>query len=385
MGSWRAGSSGKRAGAVLALAASVLAAVPGAPVVAATTVTSAQVSASVDATNATARQCEKAVVDLETCNVSTRSSSPVQGASGNSTAMAETELVPEGPDDLAVSLFGTAGGSAVSSDTRSAFATGSAATQVAFDIDGPAVVLIRGTLDNSVVDEPACSRLRLSGPGTDLDLHAPGSRCPAGGSVAGSIDRALLLAAGSYLLRADASASATIPRDGGFGGARGRYDIDVEVRACDDTPTEGADTLCGGSGDDIIDALGGADVVMGAGGADTITGGAGDDILRGGDGGDDISGGLGRDLLVGGADSDRLDGGDGVDELRGEGGSDDLFGRAYGDLLIGGPGRDHMEGGAGADDLRARDGSRDSVLGGSGRDIGRVDRVDRVSSVEVRR
>lgn len=43
--------------------------------------------------------------------------------------------------------------------------------------------------------------------------------------------------------------------------------------------TGAADTLTGGSGDDVIRGLGGADRIIGAGGADTLSGGAGDDVF----------------------------------------------------------------------------------------------------------
>lgn len=74
-----------------------------------------------------------------------------------------------------------------------------------------------------------------------------------------------------------------------------------------------ADTLTGGSGDDLL---------AGNVGADTLNGGLGNDILLGGRGQDNLKGGEGVDLLLGGADDDTLDGGDGNDLLLGGAGTD---------------------------------------------------------------
>jgi Ca2+-binding RTX toxin-like protein len=45
---------------------------------------------------------------------------------------------------------------------------------------------------------------------------------------------------------------------------------------------------------------------------------------------------------------------------------------------------DTLDGGAGADTLFARDGARDLVVGGADRDTAAVDKVDRVTGVELR-
>jgi hypothetical protein len=44
---------------------------------------------------------------------------------------------------------------------------------------------------------------------------------------------------------------------------------------------------------------------------------------------------------------------------------------------------DTLDGGVGSDMFFARDGARDLVVGGPGRDTGTVDKVDRLTSVEV--
>lgn len=130
--------------------------------------------------------------------------------------------------------------------------------------------------------------------------------------------------------------------------------------------TAGDDVLVGTPGPDVIKGLGGDDVIHGLGDDDRLVGGAGADLLRGGDG---------RDVLVGKNGDDRLFGGAGRDLLKGRGGAD---------VLQGGDDRDRLEAGRGDDKVLARDGHRDSVHGGSGRDVTRIDRgLDRVFGIEI--
>ena len=91
----------------------------------------------------------------------------------------------------------------------------------------------------------------------------------------------------------------------------------------------GNDTLFGDDGTDTRDD--GADVLNGMGGHDLLRGGAGNDTLNGGDGRDTLYGGAGDDILLGGFGNDALDGGAGDD------------------ILVGGPGSDTMWGGSGND------------------------------------
>jgi Ca2+-binding RTX toxin-like protein len=58
-----------------------------------------------------------------------------------------------------------------------------------------------------------------------------------------------------------------------------------------------ADTLRGGSHDDVIRGYGGDDHLYGNGGHDEIYGGRGDDWIRGGTGWDTLTGGSGRDTF----------------------------------------------------------------------------------------
>ncbi|MCE1116558.1 immunoglobulin-like domain-containing protein, partial [Pseudomonas sp. NMI795_08] len=85
---------------------------------------------------------------------------------------------------------------------------------------------------------------------------------------------------------------------------------------------DGADTLLGGDGNDII---------FGQGGNDYLDGGKGNDILLGGSGNDTLLGGEGNDLLFGGAGNDTLIGGKGDDIMTGGTGADTFVWKA-GDL-----------------------------------------------------
>ncbi|KAA1378225.1 calcium-binding protein [Aeromicrobium fastidiosum] len=59
----------------------------------------------------------------------------------------------------------------------------------------------------------------------------------------------------------------------------------------------------GSSGDDVVTAGEGRDLVFGQGGGDSLAGGLGDDYLEGNDGADALDGGTGEDDLVGGGSS----------------------------------------------------------------------------------
>ncbi|MDP2087523.1 MAG: Hint domain-containing protein [Gemmobacter sp.] len=179
----------------------------------------------------------------------------------------------------------------------------------------------------------------------------------------------------------------------------------------------GADSLDGGTGDDLIHGEGGNDSIWGGTGADVIYGGLGNDTIRlgvdanadlayGGDGddvifsehtstavadtihgdagNDSITGAAGIELIFGGAGHDTLSGAGGNDTLHGDAGNDDLFGGdgndslfggADDDTLTGGVGNDVMEGGAGSDRfiLLANHGT-DTIIGGE--DSGDIDVVD---------
>ena len=99
-------------------------------------------------------------------------------------------------------------------------------------------------------------------------------------------------------------------------------------------PTQYADYLVGSdAAADIIDGLGGNDIIYGEAGNDVLDGNAGGDALYGGEGDDVLDGGAGNDDLFGGA---------GDDELRGGTGYYDRYSvtRRNGDSLDGGAGDD---------------------------------------------
>ena len=98
-------------------------------------------------------------------------------------------------------------------------------------------------------------------------------------------------------------------------------------------------------------------IYEGTDGADTVYGTGGDDLVSTGPGNDVVFGRGGNDLIVGGKGNDALYGGDGRDEIWGD---------------------------AGNDRIHARDRRSDRVLGGLGRDRAWVDpRRDLVKTVET--
>jgi len=140
--------------------------------------------------------------------------------------------------------------------------------------------------------------------------------------------------------------------------------------------TNGADTLNGGLGNDLIEGLDGDDfidagpnlpatinrpfpipgdgddTIFGGGGNDTITDIGGSDHIDGGDGDDLIVLGINaftgvndRDTVFGGAGNDTLNGfNNNINVLDGGSGDDILIGSQAGDTLIGGNGNDVLSG-----------------------------------------
>ena len=153
------------------------------------------------------------------------------------------------------------------------------------------------------------------------------------------------------------------------------------------TGTPDPDFIIGGAGNDVIDGLGGGDVICGGNGDggdaaaapdvddDQIDGGDGDDRINGGFGNDTIDGEAGTDMLLGDSGeptgfvstTDRIDGGDGND------------------TLMGGGDQDILRGQDGNDEIEAQDASRafiDVVIGGPGGDTCNADEDDDVSECE---
>jgi Ca2+-binding RTX toxin-like protein len=182
--------------------------------------------------------------------------------------------------------------------------------------------------------------------------------------------------------------------------------------------------LMGGSGNDLIEGLGGADYLLGGPGYDTVSysasavsvtvnltnqtasggdatgdvlsgfeaasGGAGNDVLIGdatvvgniltGNAGNDYFycyagadtayGGAGVDILLGGGDNDSLYGGDATDYIYGGTGTNQLFGDDGVDVMYAEGLNDTLFGGSGGDYLYAFPGAADTAAyGGDGNDI----------------
>jgi Ca2+-binding RTX toxin-like protein len=82
--------------------------------------------------------------------------------------------------------------------------------------------------------------------------------------------------------------------------------------------------------DNISNAGGGDDCVLGGGGNDTINGGAGNDVILGGPGNDTLAGSTGDDIVIGG---------DGTDTVSGGAGARDV---CYGEIYLSGHGCEVM-------------------------------------------
>lgn len=157
---------------------------------------------------------------------------------------------------------------------------------------------------------------------------------------------------------------------------------------------EGANTIIGTVGNDMIYAYAGNDTVDGGAGDDVLYGGAGNDTLIGGAGDDQLSGDEGADTMAGGTGDDTYfvdDIGDKVTELAGEGndtvastinyslganlenlrlmGSDNIFGRGndLDNTIHGNSGNNNLYGAAGDDSISGWDGD-DIIGGGPGND-----------------
>ena len=102
------------------------------------------------------------------------------------------------------------------------------------------------------------------------------------------------------------------------------YVIEWESSAMEED--NNADTLTGGSGDDML---------YGNGGNDVLNGGSNDDILLGNTGNDELNGDSGADVAFGGEGNDTIDGGTGNDTLNGGEGDDVIDGGANNDTLYG--------------------------------------------------
>lgn len=119
--------------------------------------------------------------------------------------------------------------------------------------------------------------------------------------------------------------------------------------------------------ENVLGALNGANTIRGDGGANEIHGGSLADVLRGEGGADTIFGYAGRDILRGGKGADLIRGGDDNDVIVGNGGADRLYGGNHADKLDGGYNHDVLFGNSGKDTLFGRSGN-DKLYGHNGHD-----------------
>jgi uncharacterized delta-60 repeat protein len=123
----------------------------------------------------------------------------------------------------------------------------------------------------------------------------------------------------------------------------------------------------------IVDGHKGTDILTGSSAGDLMIGRNDVDYLYGFDGADCIYGQRGGDFLDGGAGDDLVDGGGGNDQIKGGPGNDRLYGRS---------GRNRYDGGPGNDRIDSRNAVSEIVECGSGRDVVRADRRDRLRHCE---
>ena len=153
----------------------------------------------------------------------------------------------------------------------------------------------------------------------------------------------------------------------------GNLKLDAFAADAVEVADAGNNTLTGTQDADTIDGLGGNDTLTGMGGDDDLRGSAGDDWITPGAGRDTIDGGTGRDMVsfvdlaqgvsvnletgsaVSGTDTDTLRGIENVtgtifgDFIQGDAGDNRLRGLGDYDWIVGSEGRDTIEGGTGRD------------------------------------
>lgn len=116
------------------------------------------------------------------------------------------------------------------------------------------------------------------------------------------------------------------------------------------TGAAGDDILHGGNGNDSVDGAAGDDTIIAVHGDDAVTGGDGDDLIIAGHGDDTLDGGAGNDTIMAGHGNDTITGGDGDDLVRVGHGASSVDGGAGDDTIVaGGHGADTLTGGDGND------------------------------------
>ena len=128
-----------------------------------------------------------------------------------------------------------------------------------------------------------------------------------------------------------------------------------------------ANTLIGGSSDDVLNGYSGNDVLTDLLGNNKLFGGTDNDTLTSGGGNDWLDGGTGDDALTSADGNDWLDAGTGDDKLFAGAGNDTLYGNTGDDYLEAGDGNDYLNGGTG-DDVLIGGLGKDTLTGGTGAD-----------------
>jgi hypothetical protein len=141
-------------------------------------------------------------------------------------------------------------------------------------------------------------------------------------------------------------------------------------------------TRVGTRGEDLIRGTRKRDVIVALGGDDKVYGLDGNDLICAGGGSDNVEAHYGHDLVNGGSGNDRLDGGPDIDHVSGGEGNDFIYGGvgdAEPDTVVGGSGSDlvkvdgnasnsHLFGGSGGDQLTGSNTYPDSFYPGSDTD-----------------
>ncbi len=146
--------------------------------------------------------------------------------------------------------------------------------------------------------------------------------------------------------------------------------LSASGHAAGDTWLDAPEGLMGGAGNDSLGGSDGANRLLGRDGNDYISAYAGDDTVEGGAGDDSLEGGLGADIVSGADGHDRISDGLGILLPAGEedGAEDTLSGGAGNDTMIAGGGADRLEGGE-DDDLLTGGAGADHLAGGGGHDV----------------
>lgn len=127
------------------------------------------------------------------------------------------------------------------------------------------------------------------------------------------------------------------------------------------------DIIDGGHGDDVIEGQDGQDLLFGKKGNDKIQGDAGNDMIWGAEGDDYLQGGAGDDMISTGSGQNTAKGGSGDDRIYAGNDNDIIYGDAGQDCIRAKSGDDKIDGGSGNDKIYAESGN-DVVSAGQGDD-----------------